>query len=165
MLEQHELEQGGDPTPHVRTAMHTTLKWCRSHKNRPVNSNKVKRTKAILEAGMKQCPKTLPMAWRGDDRLEWIKAADLEMDTLTETEVFDHGYTKQQLIDLKIKVKKPINLSVVLDHKYTDGVLTRYKVRMAMVGHKYNLTKGVHYDEVFAAAPNQNTGRLLGALT
>ena len=36
---------------------------------------------------------------------------------------------------------------------------------MAIAGHKYNLTKGVHYDEVFAAAPNQNTGRLLGALT
>ena len=110
------------------------------------------------------------MAWRGDDRLEWIKAADLEMDTLTEMGVFDHGYTKQQLIDLTIcdfKTKKPINLSVVLDHKYTDGILTRYKVRMAIAGHKYNLTKGVqcHYDEVFAVAPNQNTGRLLGALT
>ena len=35
---------------------------------------------------------------------------------------------------------------------------------MVIAGHKYNLTKGVHYDEVFAAAPNQNTGRLLGAL-
>ena len=92
------------------------------------------------------------------------------MDTLTEMGLFDHGYTRQQLIDLHVKIcdfktKKPINLSVVLDHKYTDGILTRYKVRMAIAGHKYNLTKGVHYDEVFAAAPNQNTGRLLGALT
>ena len=167
MLEQWELERGGDPTSHVRRALHTTLKWCRSHKNKPVNSNKVKRTKAI-EAGMKQCPRNLDMAWRGDDALEWIKAADLEMDTLTEMGVFDHGYTRKQLIQLGIcdfKIKKPINLSVVLDQKYTDGILTRYKVRMAVAGHKYNLQKGVHYDEVFAAAPNQNTGRLLSALT
>ena len=55
----------------------------------------------------------------------------------------------------KIKIKKPINLSVVLDQKYTDGILTRYKVRMAVAGHKYNLQKGVHYDEVFAAAPTR----------
>jgi len=36
---------------------------------------------------------------------------------------------------------------------------------MAVAGHKYNLTKGIHYDEVFAAAPNQNTARVLGALS
>ena len=28
---------------------------------------------------------------------------------------------------------------------------------MTVAGHKYNLTKGVDYHEVFAAAPNQNT--------
>ena len=169
MLEQHELDQGagGDPTPDVRRALHTTLRWVRSHKNKPINAHKTKRTKAI-ESGMKECPKTLERAWRGDDALEWVKAADLEMDTLTEMGVFDHGYSKQQLIDLGIcdfVTKKPINLSVCLDHKYTDGVLTRYKVRMAVAGHKYNLKKGVHYDEVFAPAPNQNTARLLAAMT
>ena len=98
---------------------------------------------------MKRCPKTLPMAWRSDDRLEWIKAADLEMDTLTEMGVFDHGYTRQQLIDLKIcdfKTKKPINLSVVLEYKYTDGILTRYKVRMAIAGHKYSQTAHIRLD-------------------
>ena len=47
----------------------------------------------------------------------------------------------------------------------TDGVLTRYKVRMAVAGHKYNLKKGIHYNEVFAAAPNQNTARVMCALT
>ena len=169
MLEQYELDSagGGDPTPAIRRAAHTTLKWLRSHKNKPIMARKTKRTKAI-EAGMKACPKTLDLAWRGDDALQWVKAADLEMDTLTEMGVFDHGYTKQQLIQEGICdfiTKKPINLSVCLDHKYTDGVLSRYKVRMAVAGHKYNLKKGIHYDEVFAAAPNQNTVRLLAAMT
>lgn len=172
MLEQHELDtghHGGDPMPAVRHALHVTTKWLRSLKNKPITAHKTKRTKAI-ESGLKEAPKTLNRAWRGDDALEWVKASDLEMDTLTEMGVFDHGYTKQQLIDLNIcdkdfKVKKPINLSIVLDHKYTDGVLTRYKVRMAVAGHKYNLKKGIHYNEVFAAAPNQNTARVMCALT
>ena len=58
-------------------------------------AHKTKRTKAI-ESGMKECPRTLDRAWRGDDALEWVQAADLEMDTLTEMGVFDHGYTKAQ---------------------------------------------------------------------
>ena len=77
------------------------------------------------------------------------------MDTLTEMGVYDHGYSRQQLIDLRIcdfQSRRPINISVALDHKYDiAGVLSRRKVRMAVAGHKYNMTKGIHYDEVFAS--------------
>ena len=85
------------------------------------------------------------------------------MDTLTEMGVLDHGYTLEEVHQVGIH-KAPINMSVVLDNKYVDGVFERHKVRMAIAGHKYNLTKGVDYDEVFAPAPNQNTARLLSAM-
>ena len=73
--------------------------------------------------------------------------------------VFVHGYTAKELRHLGYK--DPINLSVQLDNKYVDGEFDRHKVRMTVAGHKYNLTKGVDYHEVFAAAPNQNTMRLM----
>ena len=78
--------------------------------------------------------------------------------------VIDHGYTRAELHELGV-YKEPINMSVVLDNKYIDGLFERHKVRMAVAGHKYNMQKGVDYQEVFAPAPNQNTGRLLSALT
>ena len=58
-----------------------------------------------------------------------------------------------------------IPMRVVLDNEYGgEGEFLKHKVRMTVSGHKYNMQKGVHYDDVFAPAPNQNTSRLLSAL-
>ena len=166
LVEEHASGGCDDNDPLIRQAMSVTCNWVRSLKNVKACNVKKKRTKAI-ESGLKACPKTIDRAWRSDDGEEWVTASDLEMDTLTEMGVFDHGYSERQLKELKIcdfKDTYPINISVALDNKYTDGVLSRRKVRMAVAGHKYNLTKGVHYDEVFAAAPNQNTMRVMQAM-
>ena len=61
--------------------------------------------------------------------MEWVHSADSEFDGLTDTGVVDHNYTDQMLIDAGVEPNpetgkiKPIPLSVVLDHKYIDGIL------------------------------------------
>jgi hypothetical protein len=117
-----------------------------------------------IEAGLKACPRNLREALQGEDSAEWQQAADLEFDTLTQMGVIDHGYTIDEVTAAGI-TKKPIKFSVALDNKYIDGVLERRKVRMAVAGHKYNMQKGIDYQEVFAPAPNENTARLMQAMT
>jgi len=84
--------------------------------------------------------------------------------------VVAHDYTDEMLIEAGVEPDpntgkiKAIPLSVVLDHKYIDGILDRLKVRMAVSGHSGNMQKGIHFDKTFSAAPNQHTARLLQAL-
>ena len=111
-----------------------------------------RRIKAV-EQGMRACPKNLKEAFAGPDGPGWQAAAKLEFDTLTEMGVFDHNYTLKEVRKCGIK-KDPINISVALDNKYQDGVFERHKVRMAVAGHKYNMTKGIDYEEVFAQRPH-----------
>ena len=64
---------------------------------------------------------------------------------------------------------KPIPCSVALTHKFKQdengsSVLARLKTRICIAGHKGNVTRGVHYHDVFAAAPVQHTERLLQSL-
>ena len=88
------------------------------------------------------------------------------MDGLTEQGVVEHDFTMAELEAAGVKKNKetgrikPIPLSVVPDHKYTDGILSRCKVRMAISGHPGNMQKGVHFHETFAASPNQHTMRM-----
>ena len=123
-----------------------------------------KKQKKASEEGLRRVPKDLQEALQGEDREGWQKAADLEMATLTEMGVVDHGYTLAELREAGV-TKTPIKMSVALDNKYIDGEFERHKVRMAVAGHKYNMAKGVDYEEVYAPAPNQNTARVLAALT
>lgn len=167
MLEDRHAKQKGTTNRELkqllRASVAQVLRWIRSIKTIPAYHVKRRREKTMA-TGMRACPKTLKQALAGPDKDGWKAAADLEMKTLTEMGVFDHGYTIEEVRKLGIK-KDPINISVALDNKYVDGTFERHKVRMAVAGHKYNLQKGVDYDEVFAAAPNQNTSRMLQALT
>lgn len=146
-----------------KSAMNTTLRWMRSLRRVAAFQVRKKREKVISQ-GMRECPKTLTEVFRGPDADGWRKAADLEFNTLTEMGVFDHNCTLNEVHKFGIS-KAPINISIAIDNKYIDGEFERHKVRMAIAGHKYNMTKGVDYEDVFAAAPNQNTSRMLQALT
>ena len=131
---------------------------------------KKRRSKAV-QAGQEKPPNTLSEAFTGEHAHKWVKAADEEMDGLTEQGVVEHDFTLKDLENAGVEVDanthqvKPIPMSVVLDHKYSAlGLLDRRKVRLAISGHAGNMQKGVHFSETFAAAPNPNTARLLQAL-
>ena len=115
-----------------------------------------------LKTPLTKVPKNLEDAFQSGDSIGWKEAAELEMSTLTEMGVFDHGYTMDELIKAG-HTKDPINISVVLTNKFNDGSFDGHKVRMA--GHEYNMTKGIDHGEVFAPSPNQNTARALCAMT
>jgi len=167
MVEEHTNKLRGTSSKElknlVRSSLAMTIKWIRSMKNIPAYQASKKRESTVSD-GLRKCPKNLQEALRGPDKDGWQEAAALEFDTLSKMGVFDHGYTLKEVKAVGIR-KEPINISVALTNKYHDGVFERHKVRMAVAGHKYNMTKGIDYDDVFAAAPNQNTVRLLSAMT
>ena len=119
---------------------------------------------ALVKDTVKNLPKTLAQAWVGEDADAWREAAELEFNTLTNMGVLDHNYSAEDLLQAGVETT-PIPMRVVLDNKYGgEGEFLKHKVRMTVSGHKYNMQKGVHYDDVYAPAPNQNTSRLLSAL-
>ena len=77
--------------------------------------------------------------------------------------VFSHNWTRQDLLDAGIR-GKPVPCSTALTHKYKDGVLEKLKTRICIAGHPGNVTKGIHYNDVFSPSPVQHTERLLQAL-
>jgi len=132
----------------------------------------IKRKKAVkaADAGQEQPPTTFRQAFNGPHSEEWKQSADSEFNGLTNKGVLEHDFTLSDLQEAGVipdpisnKVK-PMGMSVVLSHKYTDGVLMRYKTRLALAGHAGNMKPGEHYDKTFAASPNANTSRLLQAL-
>ena len=74
-----------------------------------------------LKTSLTKVPKNLKEAFTTDDSIGWKEAAELEMNTLTEMGVFDHGYTLDELIKAGCS-KDPINISVVLTNKFNDGI-------------------------------------------
>ena len=131
------------------------------HFNKIAKRKKARSDKAV-GVGKKQPPKNMGDAFHGPDGQEWIASSEKEFNGLTNKKVLDHDYTLEQLQEAGVPVDKltgkvkPINLSVVLDLKYTDGVLSRYKTRMALAGHSGNMQRGVHYDKTFSPSPNAN---------
>ena len=147
---------------HKPTAMAAT-----SSTVKPKRSGAQQRKRTVMNAivdALRTLPKTLKEAFTGPDATGWHEAADSEMATLTEMGTVDHGYTASELKDAGIQ-RDPITMSIVLTNKYVDGVFERHKVRMAIAGHKWNMTKGIDYTDVYAPAPNVNTARLMAAMT
>lgn len=130
---------------------------------------KAKKIKA-QESGQKLPPRNLNEAFHGADALHWVHSSNEEMDGLTNNGVVQHGLSLDELknagvpVDPTTGIVKPIGLSVVLTHKYVDGILDRYKTRFAVAGHSGNMQKNIHFDETFAPSPNQNATRLLQAV-
>ena len=77
--------------------------------------------------------------------------------------VFSHNWTHDDLRKAGI-TGKPVPCSIALTHKYKDGLLEKLKTRICIAGHKGNVTKGIHYNEVFSPSPVQHTERLLQAM-
>jgi len=163
------IEGGHEARLNPRRAMRTEYLRMRKHRGHREAVHRAHRTRALeamcKENSTKPIPKTLKDAFQTEDAEGWAAAADLEFNTLTSMGVISHNHTLDEL-QCKFGIEtSPINMRVVLDNKYKDGVFERHKVRMCVAGHKYNMQKGVHYDDVFSPAPNQNVARVLGAMT
>ena len=92
----------------------------------------------------------------------WADAAYSEWEGLTDLGVLKHGYTIEEIHDMGIP--PPINLSVGFVIKTKNNIFERCKVRCCLAGHKGNMIKGIHFDQTFAASPNQHSMRLLQSL-
>ena len=128
---------------------------------------KKKRTSAAGASAGKQPPASISKALRDEDLTEafkWLESINKEWDGLTELGVLDHGYTRQQLIDLGI-TNTPIPFSVCLTYKYDkEGNVERYKTRMALAGHRGNMQHGIHFNQTYSSTPVQHTSKILQAL-
>jgi len=131
----------------VASAMSATSAWCH----------------ALQAKGIVPDPKSVVDALMQDDSMEWAKSLQKEFDGLNEQGVFSHNHT---LADLRAKGirGKPIPCRVALTYKYNDGWLDKLKSRICLAGHKGNVVKGIHYNDVFAAAPVEHTVRILCAM-
>jgi len=108
-------------------------------------------------------PKNMVDALMGDRAEEWVSSIHKEFTGLNDQGVFSHGWTHAKLRAAGI-MGKPVPCSIALTHKYKDGILERLKTRICIAGHPGNVTKGIHYNEVFSPAPVQHTERLLQAM-
>ena len=116
------------------------------------------------DAGKVIVPKNLSEAYTRPDSDLWVKALEAEMKSIYDLGVLSGNYTMRELRDMGMH-KPPVPAGLVLTCKYDKaGRLDKYKARFVQLGHPGNMIKGVHYDEVYAAAPNLATSRLIHAL-
>jgi len=108
-------------------------------------------------------PKTITEALMGDRADEWVESIYKEFNGLIDQGVFSGPWTKEDLLKAGI-TSKPCPCSIALSHKIHDGILQKLKTRICIAGHRGNLTKGIHYTDVFSPSPVQHTERLLQAM-
>lgn len=108
-------------------------------------------------------PKTVVEALMRDDADDWAISLHKEFDGLNKQGVFSHDHTLEDLKARGIR-GKPIPCRVALTYKYRDGWLEKLKSRICIAGHRGNVTKGIHYNDVFAPAPVEHTEKLLQAI-
>ena len=127
-------------------------------------SRKIKRKSVkVMGSGEEPPPKTIIEALMGDRAEEWVASIHSEFKGLCDQGVFSHDWTLDDLHEAGIR-GKPIPCSIALTHKYKDGILTRLKTRICIAGHRGNVTRGIHYHEVFSPSPVQHTEKLLQAM-
>ena len=148
----HKLKTCGTSSREVNKLMNSAMAWAvRWMQGLKLNTKyahgaKLSTRKTYPQAdalitSLTQVPKNLKDAFQTGDSIGWKEAAELEMSTLTEMGVFDHGCTMDELIKAGC-TNDPIHISVVLTNKFKDGIFDRHKVHMTVAGHKYNMTKG-----------------------
>ena len=108
-------------------------------------------------------PPNMITALMSDRSEEWVESIYKEFNGLMSQGVFSGPWTKEQLRQQGI-TSRPVPCSTCLTHKFKDSKLEKLKTRICIAGHKGNVTKGIHYHEVFAASPVQHTERMLQAL-
>ena len=125
-------------------------------------ARKIKRRTTISEEH-DPAPRTIIEALMGDRAEDWVESIYKEFNGLTEQGVLSHDWTLKDLHAAGIHTK-PVPCSVALTHKYKDGILEKLKTRICIAGHPGNMTKGIHYNDVFAPSPVQHTERILQAM-
>ena len=132
-------------------------------------ANNVKGRIQITGSGTIPEPKNVVDSLMGDGAEEWVKSIHSEINGSNDQGVFSHRHTLKDLRETHVIYSKPIPCSVALTHKFKQdengsSVLARLKTRICIAGHKGNVTRGVRYHDVFAAAPVQHNERLLQSL-
>ena len=110
-------------------------------------------------------PKTLNEAKRRSDWKHWEAAMIDERKSFKELGVLS---TPQTLKVFKSQgyTKPPVPLIAIWTAPYTpENKLKKFKCRICAQGHSGNVTKGVHFFNTFAAAPNCATTRLMHAIS
>jgi len=138
--------------------------------DRQVHAHAAKRRKTKAQDVMNPPPTTFGLAIQDPkDGKDWSAEGFKEYDGITDLGVFDHGpdgrgYTKAELQQLGITAR-PVATKAICDNKRgPNSEIIRHKVRIVVLGHPGNMFKGIHYSETFAAAPVQDSSRILMAL-
>ena len=127
-------------------------------------TGKRKKPKQRAALGENAPPQSMRQALDRDNALEWAESMDSEMEGLTKMGVLLHDQTLADCREAGI-TSKPVPMGLYFDEK-TDqtGNVVKLKSRAAIQGHKGNMQKGVHFNETYAATPQEDTGRLLVCL-
>jgi hypothetical protein len=117
----------------------------------------------VDERGIPIAPKSMKELETWGDTQVWDDAINKEWDGLNDRGCFEHDLTRAELRKRGIH-KKVIGMRMLLESKVVNGEWSKAKARNVAQGHKGNLTKGVDYTTVFAAAPDLATGRIIQGL-
>lgn len=111
-------------------------------------------------------PKTRAEAQSRTDWKHWEAAEAKELESFRKLGVLEEpGRTLKQL-KAEGYTKSPVPLIALWTAPYTpENELKKFKCRICAQGHSGNVTKGVHYFNTFAAAPNCATTRLMHAIS
>lgn len=111
-------------------------------------------------------PKTRAEAQSRSDWKHWEAAEAKELQSFRDLGVLEEpGRTLKQLKAAGY-TKPPVPLIAIWTAPYTpENELKKFKCRICAAGHPGNVTKGVHYFNTFAAAPNCATTRLMHAIS
>ena len=124
---------------------------------------KKKRTKAV-GSGLEAAPANVRGALEHPDCEQWVESMGNEFNGLVDMGVFDCGYTLDQCRSEGCN-GKPVPLGTYYEIKRgSEGQQTKKKTRIAVKGHPGNMTKGIHFNETYAATPKENSSRVLCAL-
>ena len=139
--------------------------WAAVDQKSRATADDQKANKHIDAKGIPIAPKSMIdlESWKNGDSEIWDEAIDKEWDGLNDRDCFEHDLTRSVLRERQI-YKNPIGMRMLLETKISDGKFSKAKARNVAQGHKGNLTKGVDYTTVFAAAPDLATGRIIQAL-
>ena len=98
------------------------------------------------------------------EREQWVASMGNEFNGLIDMGVFDCGYAKAQC-EVEGCKGKPVPLGTYYEIKRgSEGQQTKKKTKIAVKGHPGNMTKGIHFNETFAATPKENSSRVLCGL-
>ena len=110
-------------------------------------------------------PKTLAEAKRRSDWKQWERALLDERKSFKDLGVLSKPRTLRKLKNDGY-TKPPVPLIAIWTAPYTpENKLKKFKCRICAQGHTGNVTKGVHFFNTFAAAPNCATTRLMHAIS